>query len=607
LGFLQQEAMRAFHGREQNSVYEEMLTIFAHLRQQADELRELETLMADGRDDPDLFEQYSHTLEAFEQAGGYDYEIRISQVLDGLGFTHENWDTPLQHLSGGQKTRALLARLLLEKPDMLVLDEPTNHLDVRAIEWLEGTLKTWEGAVLIVSHDRYFLDRVVDTIWEMSATHLETYRGNYSAYVRQRAERWERREKEYEALKDRLEKELDYIKKNIAGQRTQMAQGKLSRLTRDLKAIEVGGIALLNSGKSWLEMDVGAQRPLSVAEAESRIHHLPRPQYRPRMPHLQLVATQRSGELVLRTYDLRVGYPTATLFSTSEDIVLKRLERAALIGPNGSGKTTFLKTILGELEALHGRVDLGASLNIAYFSQAHEALDHEKSLLEEIMHHGGFMVSEARDYLGQYLFTGDDVFKKIGTLSGGERGRLALAVLSLQNANFLLLDEPTNHLDVTSQELLQETLERFAGTILLVSHDRYLINALATQIWAIEGDKLIVFGGTYEEYVAWRTQQNQPTPSQSAPAPVAKTDPSPTSNGKPVLSKNELRRRAEAVEAVEAEITAVENRLAAISQAMQTASESEDFDKIQALSLEYTTLQAHLESLITHWEEVAHE
>ncbi|MCA9982074.1 MAG: ABC-F family ATP-binding cassette domain-containing protein, partial [Anaerolineales bacterium] len=313
LGFLQQEAMQAFHGREQNSVYEEMLRIFDDLREQATQLREMETLMADGREDEQLFSQYSHILEEFERQGGYNYELRISQVLDGLGFNRENWDTPLEHLSGGQKTRALLARLLLEKPDLLILDEPTNHLDVAAIEWLENTLKTWPGAVLIVSHDRYFLDKVVDTIWEMSATQIELYRGNYSAYVQQRAERWERREKEYFALKERLEKELDYIKRNMAGQRTQMAQGKLSRLTRDLKAIEVGGIALLNSGKNWSQMDVGSQRPLSVAEAESRIRSLPRPIYRPRLPHLHLDPTHRSGQLVLRTYGLEVGYPDAPL------------------------------------------------------------------------------------------------------------------------------------------------------------------------------------------------------------------------------------------------------------------------------------------------------
>ena len=606
LGFLQQEAMQAFHGREQNSVYEEMLTIFADLRQQAEQLREMETLMADGREDDQLFEQYSHTLEAFEQAGGYDYEIRISQVLDGLGFTRDNWDTPLEHLSGGQKTRALLARLLLDKPDLLILDEPTNHLDVAAIEWLENTLKTWDGAVLIVSHDRYFLDKVVNIIWEMSATQIELFRGNYSAYVQQRAERWERREKEFFALKERLEKELDYIKRNMAGQRTQMAQGKLSRLTRDLKAIEVGGIALLNSGKNWSQMDVGSQRPMSVAEAESRIKNLPRPIYRPRLPHLNLDAAHRSGQLVLRTYDLEVGYPEASLF-TAEDIVLNRLERAALIGPNGSGKTTFLKTMLGELEALHGRVDLGASLNTAYFSQAHEALQRDNTLLEEIMQHKGFMVSEARDYLGQYLFQGDDVFKKISTLSGGERGRLALAVLALQNANFLLLDEPTNHLDVTSQELLQETLEAFDGTILMVSHDRYLIDQLATQIWSIQGNQLRVFEGNYQEYVAWRDGRDEQEKDVPASQTTAVSDPSPTANGQPRLSKNEQRKLAEALQAAEEKITAVEAHIEQVSQELQAASEAQDFDKIQAKSIEYNTLQETLESLMTHWEELAHE
>lgn len=608
VGYLQQEAMQAFRGRETLTVHQEMLAIFDYLKEQAEQLREMEAAMADGAAGDELFDLYSQKLDAFERAGGYDYRLRIEQVLDGLGFDRDNWDTPLVHLSGGQKTRALLARLLLEKPDLLILDEPTNHLDVEAIEWLEGTLKIWEGAVLLVSHDRYFLDRVVDTIWEMSATQIEVYRGNYSDYVKQREERWERREKEYLATKERFEKELDYIKKNIAGQRTQMAQGKLSRLTRDLKAIEAGGLALLHSGKNWSQMGVGSQRPMSVAEAEERIKNLPRPMYRPIVPHLDLQPSHRSGELVLRTKNLTVGYPDAPLFD-ADDIELRRLETAALIGPNGAGKTTFLKTILGNLAPLAGETILGASLNVAYFSQAHEALNLENTILDELIHHEHMLISEARNYLGQYLFRGEDVYKKVSTLSGGERGRLALAILALQDANFLLLDEPTNHLDVSSQELLEAVLLQYKGTILLVSHDRYLIDRLGTQIWAVRDGRLTVYKGNYQEYVGQRDAAVQAQKAaEAAEREAAAPEPSPSENGqKPKLSKNEQMRRQQAIEAIENKITAKEAELARVAEELQEASEAELFDKIQSKSIEYSTLENELEALIHEWEKIASE
>ncbi|MCB0035122.1 MAG: ABC-F family ATP-binding cassette domain-containing protein [Anaerolineales bacterium] len=605
VGYLQQEAMRAFHGREELSVHQEMLAIFDHLKEKAAALREMEAAMADGTADDELFETYSHELEAFELGGGYNYELRIEQVLDGLGFDRENWHTPLNHLSGGQKTRALLARLILEKPELLILDEPTNHLDVAAIEWLENTLKQWDGAVLLVSHDRYFLDRVVNTIWEMSAVHIEVYRGNYSEYVTQREERWARREKEFLSVKERFEKELDYIKRNIAGQRTQMAQGKLSRLTRDLKAIEAGGMALLNSGKSWLEMGVGSQRSMSVAEAEERIKSLPRPVYRPVVPNLRLRASHRSGNIILRTTDLRIGYPNAPLF-TADDIELTRLETAALIGPNGAGKTTFLKTILNEMEPLAGEIQLGASLNVAYFSQAHEALNLENTILDELIRHRHMLISEARDYLGQYLFSGDDVFKRISTLSGGERGRLALAILALQDANFLLLDEPTNHLDVSSQELLESVLNNFDGTILMVSHDRYLIDKLATQIWAVQDGRLRVFEGNYQEYLMQRDAEQAAVKEQQVQA-RQEEEAAVVHDEKPQLSKNEQMRLKQAIEEIEAQITAKEAQLETVSTELQAASEAQLFDKIQSKSIEYSTLENELESLVAEWEKLVSE
>ena len=274
LGYLPQEATQAFAGRE-HSVYAEMLAVFADVRRQEERLREMEAEMTAGDGSDDLMEAYGAALEKFEHAGGYDYEVRIRQVLQGLGFGEEEWQVSLAHLSGGQKTRALLAKLLLEMPDLLILDEPTNHLDIAAIEWLESTLNAWNGALLLVSHDRYFLDRVVNTIWEMSPSRIETYRGNYSAYVQQRQERWALRRKEFKARKERLEKEMDYIRRNMAGQRTQSAQGKLSRISRELDAIQRGGLEA-TSGRKWSEVSRSvnaSRRTMSVAEATDAIRH----------------------------------------------------------------------------------------------------------------------------------------------------------------------------------------------------------------------------------------------------------------------------------------------------------------------------------------------
>ena len=508
IGYLRQEAMEAFALRE-NTVYEEMMTVFANVQAQEIQMREMEAQMSAGDYSDELMQRYGDTQERFEMAGGYDYEVRIQQTLQGLGLG-EHWDFPLAKLSGGQKTRALLARLLLEKPDLLILDEPTNHLDVEAVEWLEHTLWNWDGALLVVSHDRYFLDNVVNTIWEMGRKGIDTFKGNYSAYLRQRQERWERHQALYEQEKERLEKEVDYIRKNIARASTNgLAVGRLRRLSRDLAAIEEFGIMGIQ-GKSWSETGLGGIRPLAVAEAERKIKDIKGPETRPPRLNLNLKVTARGGETVLRTKDLYVGYPDKPLF-TADDIVLNRLETAALIGGNGTGKTTFLRTLLDHLEPLGGEVKLGHNLKIGYFAQAHDALNPEHTVIESLVSHSKkeMTVTDARHYLAPYLFRGDDAFKLVSALSGGERARLALAILALDGANVLLLDEPTNHLDIQAQEALQETLEAFEGTILLVTHDRYLVDKLATQVWDLRDGHLHVFQGPYKEYLAAREAKQE--------------------------------------------------------------------------------------------------
>ncbi len=595
IGYLPQEAgLQGTH-----TLWEECLSVLADLREIEAELAHLEHQMSDPVHAEDALERYGQLQDIFERRGGYTYETRIRQTLSGLGFDVSDFERPIPQLSGGQRTRALLARLLLSDPDLLVLDEPTNHLDIAAVEWLEGYLSQWEGAALIVSHDRYFLDKVVDHILEMSMTGMETYRGNYSAYVQQRQARWELRQQLYEAEKERLLKEMDYVKRNIAGQNTRQAKGKLRRLSREVEAIENLGVEVVQS-KNWGEISAEAdvsEHTMGVEEVERRIRGLRGPSNRPPRLNLHLKAIARSGDLVLRTRDLAIGYPDEgrPLFRTP-DLLLKRGECAAVIGPNGAGKTTFLKTLLERCEPLEGEVILGASLKIGYFAQAHEDLRPERTLVQEIEAvMPNLLLAEIRDYLARFLFNGDEVFKKVAVLSGGERGRLALAKLSLTNANLLLLDEPTNHLDIPSQEILQEVLDAYQGTILLVSHDRYLIDALGTQIWEIVPDQamLQVFLGTYSQYRAKQEADKAEVEARNRAAVAAQKVKTP-------LPSPEERRRRKRLKEVDTQIVTLEEQLTALGRRLETP--PADPIKVQQLGGEYVRMQSELERLMAEWE-----
>jgi ATP-binding cassette subfamily F protein 3 len=613
IGYLPQEA--ALTGT--HTLWEECLEAVAELRLQEAELANLEAQMGQSNGEEGLLERYGVLQESFERLGGYTYETRIRQTLTGLGFDPDEHHRPLPQLSGGQRTRALLARLLLSNPDLLILDEPTNHLDIQAVEWLESYLKEWSGAALIVSHDRYFLDKVVDHIWEMSRKGMETYRGNYSAYLVQRQERWELRQAVFEAEKERLLKELEYIKRNISGQNVLQAKGRLKRVSRYLDAVEKGGLEAIQ-GKKWSELSAELEASsgmMSVEEAERRIRGLRDPLVRPPQLHLKLKSGGRSGDLVLRTYHLAVGYADEgrPLFH-APDLTLKRGECAALIGPNGAGKTTFLKTLLERLPPYAGEVALGASLNIGYFAQAHEDLNPGRTLMEEIEAVAPKMLpAEIRDYLAKFLFTGDDVYKKVSTLSGGERGRLALAKLSLTDANLLLLDEPTNHLDIPSQEILQAVLADYAGTILLVSHDRYLIDALATQVWEIlaedasssstrgrldggqEASQLRVFDGAYSQYKAEREAEK----AHLAAVQAAARQSEAVQRARPAPTGEEKRRRARLKE-VEEQIASLEVQLKSLSVKLENP--PPDPAEVQKLGQEYVRLQGELDQLMEEWE-----
>ena len=598
IGYLQQEALRAFADRE-NSVYDEMLTVFSDLQAQEARLREMEAEMASGNVSEALLEQYGTRQEAFELAGGYDYVLRIQQVLTGLGFDPAQHTMPLAHCSGGQKTRALLARLLLEHPHLLILDEPTNHLDVTAVEWLEDTLRAWDTALLIVSHDRYFLDKVTNVTWEMSGNGLEAYRGNYSAYLQQREERWARRDVEFAATKERFLRDLDFIKRNIArDSSTGMAQGRLRRLTDMVKAVEMGGPQILQS--KWLRVTESvhiSKTKWSVLETERHIRALQSPNPRHHRLRLRLSCARRGGNIILRTKDLGIGYPGVHLFG-SEDIELHRRQIVALIGDNGTGKTTFLRTLTGELTPIEGEVRLGASLDVGYFSQAQDNLDVDGTLLDLFMEKSGFLMAQAREHLARFLFRGDDVFKPVRALSGGERSRLALAFLSLIKANFLLLDEPTNHLDLPSQEALQEALQDYEGTVLMVTHDRYLVDKLATQVWELREGHLEIHEGGYASYLAEREQAR----TSAREGAQERRSAAAASVAHRTSSSQEL---AASTASTESEIEEAERSLERLGEELASATTDHGWERVRALKLEYDRQQAELETLLAQWEALA--
>ncbi|MEL6227250.1 MAG: ABC-F family ATP-binding cassette domain-containing protein, partial [Pseudomonadota bacterium] len=587
IGFLpQRPELRGNH-----TLHDEAIAAFDDLRARERVLNDLEQQMADG--DMSAVERYGRLQEAFEADGGYTYASDIRMVLAGLGFGEDEWDTPLNQLSGGQKTRAVLARLLLEKPDLLALDEPTNHLDIAAVEWLESYLKDFPGAVLAISHDRYFIDAFATNVWEMNFGRLETYRGDYTHYLRQREERRERLQAEFEKQREFIAKEEEYIRRNIAGQNTRQAQGRRKRLER-------------------LKRDELIHAPDADRDTMK----------------LRLEIAHRGNEIILATDDLAVGYNGQPILDVDE-IRLVRGEIAALIGPNGVGKSTIIKTVLGQQEPVAGTVTVGDKVEVGYFAQAHETLKDSNTIIDEIYETKRMDDGAVRDYLARFLFRGDDVFRRISSLSGGERGRVALAKLALGTANLLLLDEPTNHLDIPSQEVLEDMLSDYPGTVLLISHDRYLIDALATQIWAAspgEPGNVRVFRGTYSEYVAARNAERAAAGSPdradrknrdnrdekpgtgnnpgSRPNQNGKNGVGGASQDKPAhgLNPYQLKKR---IAELEASIEQMEARMDELTTGIEAASAEGNAALVQSLGDEYAQTEIDLEAAVDEWGTLA--
>jgi ATP-binding cassette, subfamily F, member 3 len=565
----------------QNTLREEMLTVFSTLRSWEQELSMLAQEMAlpATQQDKALHEKllacYAELQARYEHAGGYTYENRVEQVLDGLSFSREQQAAPVAHLSGGQQTRAALGKLLLQEPDLLLLDEPTNHLDLATLEWLEAYLASWKGAMVIVAHDRYFLDKVVSRTIELAFGRIEEYPGNYTKYLGLREERMDRRQREFKAQQAYIAHTEEFIRRYKAGQRSREARGRQKLL--------------------------------------DRMERVERPQDLPEM-HFEFTPVTDSGLIVLSTSKLVAGYGGRSRNASSNevkrllqvaDLELLRGDRVGLIGPNGVGKTTVLRTLIGELPPLSGQVQIGHNVHIGYYSQTHDGLNMERSILDEIRQVSVLSEEGARSFLGRFLFFGDDVFKAIGTLSGGERSRVALAKLTLQGSNFLVLDEPTNHLDLQSRQFLEDVLGEFEGTLLFVSHDRYFIDRLATKVWAIEDGVLLPYLGNYTEYRTRREQiMLQPVTSNSKAVKGVEEKKGSSSR---VVPKSTAKKGAKVrtIEDVEKDIEQAESHLRSLEESLSEAALHADAARLTQLSVAYDQTKTHVDELFAEWERLA--
>lgn len=565
LGYLGQEA--GF--QEKGSAYDIVLRRLSHLTEWAAELRELESRMRE-MTDPEaldrLMERYAALSERFEREGGYEMDARVRTVLLGLGLQEEQLYRELATLSGGERERVALAALLVTEPELLVLDEPTNHLDMAGVEWLEQYLKGYKGAVLVVSHDRAFLDAVTHRTWELDEHEgLLVYRGSYSAAQAQRAERLARQWKAYEAQQEEIARLEAFVEKYRAGNRAVQARSRAKRLER-LERIDRPRLE-----EPALRLEI----PLSAARGSREVLRA------------EGVGHRYDGRWVLQGVNLTVT----------------RGERIAIVGPNGSGKTTLLRLLAGRMTPAEGSVYFGRDIEIGFYSQHFEGLDDERTVIDEVLEVRHMTAPEARSYLACFLFRGDDVFKRVGVLSGGERRRLMLAKLLLSPANVLCLDEPTNHLDISSREMLEEALLDYPGTLLFISHDRYFIDRLAQRLIVLERDPFgyEVFDGGYS---AWREAQ---AAREAARAASQRIDAARrTSARSPEGERRRMARKAaDALKRVEERIEALEEEKASLEAALADASLYADGEEVRRVTRRYEEVQALLEEAYHEWDAYA--
>lgn len=547
---------------ETRTVREEANTALASVFDAEVELRETEATLAANPDDAEALEAYASARDRFDFAGGDRAEQNLTAALAALGFGDTDLDKSVAVLSGGEKTRLSMAKLLASAPDVLALDEPTNHLDIRAVEWLESFLARFPGAVLVVSHDRRFLENVAGTIWEIEALHLTRYSGGFNAYREQRAAARARQLEEYNRQQEEIAKTEEFIRRNIAGQNSKNAKGRLKQL--------------------------------------NRLERLERPTEEPSKMKAKLDTSGRSGREVVISEKATKRYGHKAILENA-NFVVERGAKVGIVGPNGAGKTTLVEMILGEESPDSGYIRRGYGTTVAYHKQETDDFDPELSVLENFYELAGMTVGEARAHLARFLFTGDDVFKPVSALSGGERSKLAMSLMVLSPANLLILDEPTNHLDVFSCDALTESLQRYTGTLLVVSHDRALLDAVTTHTLAFEGNgRVTLFDGPY---AAWRQAEFEAAKKAAAPPAPAKAAPTPTLTTTPTgnahaLSK-ERQKAQRRVAAIEEEIARLEGQLAEIEAQLAAPA---SVDAAITLSHQYQEAQDALNTRMEEWE-----
>lgn len=558
------------------SIWDEMLTVFKPLQKMEKELRKLEEKMGDPSYQQDsnnyekLLKEYDQLQTSFKDLGGYQYEADIRSILHGFRFSNFDYSTPISTLSGGQKTRLALAKLLLTKPDLLILDEPTNHLDIETLAWLEQFLQNYDGAILIVSHDRYFLDKVVTQVYEVSQKTTYKYPGNYSNYLTQKAERYEREMKQFEKQQDEVAKLNDFIQKNIArASTTKRAQSRRKQLER----MEL--MDRPNDGEKGASFSFDIER--------------------------------QSGNEVLKVDNLSIGYEENQFIVKNINLRATRQDSIALVGPNGIGKSTLLKGLMNKLPFVSGEIQFGSNVTVGYYDQEQANLTSNKAVLNELWDdYPTTTEKEIRTVLGNFLFSGDDVLKVVSTLSGGEKARLALAKLMMQKANFLILDEPTNHLDLDSKQVLENALISYPGTLLFVSHDRYFINRVTNKVIELSPEGTTEFLGDYDYYVEKKAEMEERKELEEAnmaqELSVGKSDKASYIQDKE--QKKLLRQRKRRIEEIEERIAEVEAKLEQNEELLCDPVIYQDHEKSQLLNNENQTFQQELSTLMEEWEEL---
>lgn len=555
---------------EDKTIWDEMLTVFNDLIEKNKKITKMQEQIADHPEDEDLLKRYDQLAYDFEQEGGFTYQAEIKSILNGFNFKENTWNKVIGTLSGGEKTRLAFVKLLLQKPPVLLLDEPTNYLDLDTLDWLEAFLKNYQGAIITVSHDQYFLDHLANQIFELNFGKLTTFKGNYSQYVKERELMDSQQEAAYEKQQEKIKKEEEFIQKNLVRAST-------------------------------------TKRAQSRRKVLDKMERIKPPKHKQKV-RINFTSERPSGKEVLIAKDLTIGYPDKVMVSDI-DFQVNKNDRVAIIGPNGIGKSTLLKTIMKNLEPKGGSIKYGASLDIGYYDQELQSLDPSKTVLDTIWdRHKTMPEKDVRSILASFLFTAEDIDKTVGQLSGGQKARLTLTVLSLEKDNFLLMDEPTNHLDIEAKEVLEEALDNYDGTLLFVSHDRYFINELANKIISVRDGHAKIYNGNYSYYLDEKAKQA--AAAQEAEAQKAETETTTSANqNKGKLSYQEQKARdsqkrklERAVSDAEAKIEKLEAEEKEIQTEMANPDIAASFEKLGPLQEKLSAVQKQLDQANNDWE-----